>query len=285
MLTGVGHRDQAVGRVRPRALRLPKLLSATLESIHPETPPPRPVSDPHPLPTPPPPLPLPPASTARHTHPPDVRKLQLHFDSRIIFFFFFFKSFSFISLISAHLVPAPLLFSSPLSSILLSSLLSSSFPAVMEIRLEKSLILWASHRLRVRPSYLGEKREENRQKRERGDKRERGGKGVDRWGKKSSRGFADVLQVDKNGEGKGQVTGKWGKANRSTACDKAILKEQCTPKIRNTFHLICSRRLLEIIVQKYIHLLTHEAPTNYAKHEPRCTLPSVWRYGWLRSAQ
>lgn len=27
-------------------------------------------------------------------------------------------------------------------------------------------------------------------------------------GKKSSRGFADVLQVDKNGDGKGQVTEK-----------------------------------------------------------------------------
>lgn len=139
MLTGIGHRDQAVGRVRPRALSLPKLLSATLESIHPETPPPHPS-----------------LILTRHQHhhhpshfpppaPPDMHIHQTYANSSCISIhelsLFLEKSFSFISLISAHLVPAPLLFSSPLSSILLSSPLSSSFPAVMEIRLEKSLIL------------------------------------------------------------------------------------------------------------------------------------------------
>lgn len=122
MLTGVGHRDQAVGRVRPRALSLPKLLSATLESIHPETPPP-PVSDPHPPPTPPPPLPLPPTSTARHAHPPDVRKLQLHFDSRIISFFRKIILLYFFDLRTSRPRSSPILLSSLLHPPLLSPLL------------------------------------------------------------------------------------------------------------------------------------------------------------------
>ena len=197
MVTGVGHRDQAVGRVRPRALRLPKLLSATLESIHPNTPPPpththTPVSDPHPPPPTPPPVPLPPTSTARHAHPPDVRKPNSSCISiQDLFFLFVIILLYFFDLPTCPR-SSPVL----LSSLLHPHLLSSSFLAVMEIRLEKSLILCASHRLRVRPSYLGEKREGNRQKGERGDKRERGaetdgqqargGNGVDRWKKVKS---------------------------------------------------------------------------------------------------
>ena len=125
MVTGVGHRDQAVGRVRPRALRLPKLLSATLESIHPNTPPPPPHTHTHPS------LILTPHHQHHHpSHfpplaPPDMHIHQTYANQtpaafRFKTYFFFLLSFFFISLIS-QLVPAPLLFSSPLSSILISS--------------------------------------------------------------------------------------------------------------------------------------------------------------------
>ena len=126
----------------------------------------------------------------------------------------------------------------------------------MEIRLEKSLILCASHRLRVRPSYLGEKREGNRQKGERGDKRERGaetdgqqargGNGVDRWKKVKSGVCRRAASRQK---------WRWERASdREMREGKQIyclwssyLKGTVHPKIRNNFHLICSRRLLEII--------------------------------------
>ena len=122
----------------------------------------------------------------------------------------------------------------------------------MEIRLEKSLILCASHRLRVRPSYLGEKREGNRQKGERGDKRERGaetdgqqargGNGVDRWKKVKSGVCRRAASRQKwRWERAGDREMREGK--QIYCLWSSYLKGTVHPKIRNTFHLICSRRL------------------------------------------
>lgn len=157
--------------------RLPKLLSASMESIHGN---------------------IPPASTT-------TRQTDRQTDTNSSASLFLTLLFLFMSLISAYLSYSPFLF---------PPFLCSSFLAVMEIRGRESLIFCASHRLRVRPSYLGEKEKHDSNRKRDGDtervERYEGGRrdGVERW-REQRRAFVGTYRGKTTTRGTVTSLSKW----------------------------------------------------------------------------